>query len=833
MKRVFSIIVALSINSFLSICYSLEWPNRFDYLVRELKSGVLEKKLSILERLNSYPLSKIEPYLLPLLDEKDPELRLKTASLLIQKGSYKGIERVAEWTLNSDDKQFRIESCNLLLKVEEIEQKVLREVILKLLQDQNYEIRLCGLKLIYKIKNRDQNIIKALISALDDPYRDIKVEVIRLMKKLKDPSFVLPLVFYLKEADVELRAYIAGILGFFDDKRVKNILILLLNDEDATVRHYALKSLQRIGDESVADTLATFIERESSLINKKLILETVVKLKGEKSLDIILKYIGDPFLQETAYKLLKGFKLDSSTVGELLKKVDLRDNESLYFILSVIKDLKLLDKGLAQYIVYLLLNGNYPQELKKDFVQLLSRSPSTTTIFVLKQFLKEPSLRLTSLNAIEELTRETKKLSDYVYNDILPLVKDRDSSISYLAIKILFRSTSKGLQSLILPLLKYGTVVQKRNVVRSLLEEKKFYPEYKEELFNLLKGGIEELSYITFLYLSELKPKEFISVLKECERKGCWIYPRWGMMALGNIMNRFPDKDYIEYISRKVKVLPSAYLKTIYLEAIGSIALDNPGLHPPSVLFQIFRESYFIPSLRVKLIETIGKFNHSEVALDFLLDVIRGSNDIWEKATALWEIGRFTDFIDIIKPILLDIVFRERDTPQAINGMASIYRLKIKLNDSSKLCDPLLERSRNSHYINNLLMVMDESNVSCSRELLKQIFYKTDSLGLMNTIVKIIQKKDEKLYEELRSYDKYRLFKEIDDRGAFFSVNKQKWLYIKYMSEDRKYVMREAPYVVVLPSGIVKVGISDIMGYIILDCGDEEKGETFLELPEL
>jgi HEAT repeat protein len=109
-------------------------------------------------------------------------------------------------------------------------------------------------------------IFKSLVSSLDNPDDNIRMEAIIALGKIADKRASKPLVRLLSVKDANLRRCIASSLGRLGDRKATGPLIDLLLDPDGHVRKEAVKALGAIRDEkAVSGLLGALKDNEPSV----------------------------------------------------------------------------------------------------------------------------------------------------------------------------------------------------------------------------------------------------------------------------------------------------------------------------------------------------------------------------------------------------------------------------------------------------------------------------------------------------------------------------------------------------------------------------------------
>ncbi len=120
-----------------------------------------------------------------------------------------------------------------------------------------------------------------LLELLDDSDREIRVNTVQELGRLKDKRATDGLIHHLSDPVAEVRYEAAGALGKLKDKRATDALIRHLNDPDSYVRLLALDSLREIHDPNAIPAIRELLNNSDSVIRKlaaKALKELGVKL---------------------------------------------------------------------------------------------------------------------------------------------------------------------------------------------------------------------------------------------------------------------------------------------------------------------------------------------------------------------------------------------------------------------------------------------------------------------------------------------------------------------------------------------------------------------------
>jgi HEAT repeat protein len=204
---------------------------------------------------------KIFNPLVSMLDDKSIDVRLSTASIILD---YSGSENIDGFVWGDKD------SADLA-----------RKILIAGLENDSAEVRIyAGEKLRY---DADENVRK------------------RAEEMLKDNSVIEPLLQDLKNEDREVRNKAAMALGYKGDKRAVEALIQALEDEVEIVRSGAALHLGNIGDKRAIESLIKAMEDEVDDVKWNATL-ALGKMGEQRAVEPLIQALNDKnqFIREIA-----------------------------------------------------------------------------------------------------------------------------------------------------------------------------------------------------------------------------------------------------------------------------------------------------------------------------------------------------------------------------------------------------------------------------------------------------------------------------------------------------------------------------------------------------
>ena len=126
-----------------------------------------------------------------------------------------------------------------------------------------------------------------ILKSAEDPDASVRWESALLLDKMKSPQ-ALPLMFHMlqKDLDTELRVKVCRLLGDRHGPEVLQALVGALKDQEAEVRLASLRSIEKIGDYSVAGVLASGPIKDQDETVRLQALKTLNALQDKKAAEI-------------------------------------------------------------------------------------------------------------------------------------------------------------------------------------------------------------------------------------------------------------------------------------------------------------------------------------------------------------------------------------------------------------------------------------------------------------------------------------------------------------------------------------------------------------------
>ena len=236
---------------------NLGWPGSISVAAREAAELPDAQRLRALERLTARAGERALPVLLPLLTDRDPGIRLFAARRLGRAGVPAAIDAATGWIATPNvplvDRQFGLE----VLREAPTLTEGARQAIELALRDADAAVRISALDTLERHDATPS--LSAVLSALDDDNREVRLRAIRLLAGKRDPRIALPLLTHVEDADRQVRVDAIRALG--SHPRATPALLRMLADPAEDVRNAAIDALAALHAEAAVPPFAALARK--------------------------------------------------------------------------------------------------------------------------------------------------------------------------------------------------------------------------------------------------------------------------------------------------------------------------------------------------------------------------------------------------------------------------------------------------------------------------------------------------------------------------------------------------------------------------------------------
>ncbi len=194
-----------------------------------------------------------------VMRDADLEVRLHGARAAIALGLDRAGDEVVAW-LQEAEPRLRATACEVIEASPTPESVA---ALARVLSDSKADVREAAARAMGA--SGQVETIAALLGRLDDPAVGVRRAVVRALGRLGDARAAVPLVGKLQDTEPEVRAETAKVLGQLGDPRSVSSLELALQDKEPSVRIAVLDALGRLGLATSVRTIAELLRPDGAL----------------------------------------------------------------------------------------------------------------------------------------------------------------------------------------------------------------------------------------------------------------------------------------------------------------------------------------------------------------------------------------------------------------------------------------------------------------------------------------------------------------------------------------------------------------------------------------
>lgn len=267
-----------------------------------------------------------EEFLIRNLSHSYGHVRREAAVALAKIGSERAIDHIFN-LLNDrfeDVQVFALKALSML--AERYPEKIIKNITI-LYGSSHHILKRNLIRLIGKIK-RDE-MLEFLLLAIKDGYASIRKEAFNAIADLGYGAKVLnSLITALTDEDPDVRLTVINILGKIKDPRAVESLLLMLNDDNLWIRVAAIRSLGTIGGENVVEMLRNTLENSSG-IELIACIESLGQIGDKRCAGALMPFLShpDPEIVKTAFQSI--LKIGVPNVFPILESLINHENWSV------------------------------------------------------------------------------------------------------------------------------------------------------------------------------------------------------------------------------------------------------------------------------------------------------------------------------------------------------------------------------------------------------------------------------------------------------------------------------------------------------------------------
>lgn len=403
-----------------SIKKLMRHPIAVEGILRALKNPNFKGQLQALKMLRRFQDERIADNILTFLDNPSPKLRKAALPLVYLSIDSDKATTIIKRALNDKDADVQKEARKLLnvLVATSVKNDNPLGKNKDALNSRDASSRLTAVKALRQLKNKQA--VRALIEHLNDSNTQVRRAVIDALKHLRDTRAVEPLLALTD--DKRVGTYAVSALSWFDDPRVADFFLELLQNQDQKLQLEAVKYFSRHPDQRTVELLIPLLKSSY----KTMPSWAAGALGNSKD-----KRAVEPLIDLLTMKL----------PGEDKEKKQVyRYKRSALYALAKYDDKRLYP---------LFINALKDNQLKKDAILALGNLRDKRAVPVLLPYLSDPSPYVKSFTI-----RSLGEIGDSsLFDLIVPFLSDPYEPIAKSAFHTIFRLDSERAQEKLMGLL--------------------------------------------------------------------------------------------------------------------------------------------------------------------------------------------------------------------------------------------------------------------------------------------------------------------------------------------------------------------------------------------
>ena len=271
--------------------HALVWPDVPARIERALHSTDPGARRAAAVELPKLDLAQAVPLLQLALADGDVEVRLAAADAAIHLHWAPATEAVLPW-LGDREARLRIKACEVARAMPSPRAV---PALARALSDADPGVRAPAAEALgaqtLGAGDATTDAVAPLLGKLDDPLPPVRIQVVRALARLRDRRAVVPLVGKVQDSVSDVRREVARALGDLGDARASQALLLQLRDNMGEVRLEALRSLGRLRAGDAVDAIAPLASEHDAAV-RQTALEALGRIATAESIKVLSSMLG-------------------------------------------------------------------------------------------------------------------------------------------------------------------------------------------------------------------------------------------------------------------------------------------------------------------------------------------------------------------------------------------------------------------------------------------------------------------------------------------------------------------------------------------------------------
>ena len=292
-----SLVVTLVLIWTADSALGFDWSGRIDLLADSLEAPSPTVRRQTLEKLGTYPSSHVASYLLSALDDENLQVRV-TAARILGRGRVAAAVPVLSGWLTEQEEEMRTTAAIALGRIGD-----LRAVtpLSRVMSDSSPSVRRVAVEALASLGT--DAVVTPLIGRLGDSHPRVRQAAATGLGQLLSPEAVVPLVSRLQDPVPPVRLAVISALARIGDPRASAALVQSLRDRSPEVRASALNALARLRSTEAVVPAVGLLSDENETVRARAVA-TLGAIGGERAIEALIDSLDDTTLSPAAVNAL-------------------------------------------------------------------------------------------------------------------------------------------------------------------------------------------------------------------------------------------------------------------------------------------------------------------------------------------------------------------------------------------------------------------------------------------------------------------------------------------------------------------------------------------------